>query len=39
MFLTAKEIRRRRLRNAAKWAGMAAFTFAAEIILGLLLCM
>ena len=39
MFLTRQEIRHRRLRKAAEWAGIAAVAFAAEIILGMLLCM
>lgn len=39
MFLTKKEIRRRRLQKAAEMAGIAVAAFAAEIILGMLLCM
>lgn len=39
MFLTNEEIRRRRLRRVAEWAGMAVTAFMVEIVLGLLLCM
>lgn len=39
MFLTKEEIRRRRLRRVAEYAGIGVTAFVVEIVLGLVLCM